>query len=468
MEGDTAVRLPRLVIAGTASGCGKTTVTTGIIGALARSGLAVQPFKAGPDYIDPGYHSLAAGRPSRNLDTWMLGPRTALELFCRSASGSDLALVEGVMGLFDGFSGGSEEGSTAHLAKVLGAPVILVVDASGMAQSAAAMVEGYQRFDPGLRLAGVFFNNAGGPGHYRLLKEAVESRTGVRSVGYLSRDDTLVLPERHLGLVPGPEVGSLNSFLDRLAGRVSGSLEMKTLLELAQSAPDLEPGEPAVFREPRPRAVRIGVARDLAFSFYYQDSLDLLEWHGAELVPFSPLDDPSLPPDLDGLVFGGGFPEVFRERLSANSSMLNSVVHAVQSGMPVYAECGGYMYLSKGIRDQDGRFFPLTGLVPSVTAMQGRRAALGYVTAVTAADCILAAKGYAVRGHEFHWSVMEGLPGENPAFRVASRRGGGSRPEGWWRGNALASYLHLHLASDPQLAANLVESCARYRRKRGE
>lgn len=460
------MKVPRLVIAGAASGCGKTTVATGIIAALGRLGLVVQPFKAGPDYIDPGYHSLAAGRPSRNLDTWILGTEAVVELFCRSASGCDLALVEGVMGLFDGLSTGAEEGSTAHLAKVLGAPVILVVDASGMARSAAAMVEGYQRFDPGLQLAGVFFNNVGGPGHYRLLKEAVESRTGVRSVGYLARDDALKLPERHLGLVPGVEVVELESRLDRLAEKVLSSLNIEGLLELARNSPNLDPGEPVIFREPRPRTVRIGVARDRAFSFYYQDSLDLLEWFGAELVSFSPLEDPCLPPDLDGLVLGGGFPEVFREELAANSGMLVSVARAAREGMPIYAECGGYMYLSEGIRGQDGRFFPMVGLIPSVAVMQGRRVALGYVIAETAADCILARGGYTVRGHEFHWSSMEGVSGESPAFCLKSRRRGEIRSEGWSRGNLVASYLHLHLASDPRLAANLVEACTGYRRAR--
>lgn len=459
--------LPRVIVAGTHSGAGKTTAAMALLAALRARGIAVQPFKAGPDYIDPGYLAAAAGRPSRNLDTWMMGSDAVLECFHRSAAPAGLSIVEGVMGLFDGAGARVEAGSTAHLAKLLRAPVVLVVDGGGMARSAAAVALGFRRFDPDVRVAGVFLNRLGGEGHYLLLKEAIENDAGVAVLGYLPREAALSIPERHLGLVSSAEQRGLEETLRRLAELAARHVEVDALLELARSAPALPaPASRAFPDRPAPAArARIGVARDAAFTFYYEDNLDLLAALGAELVPFSPLADAALPADLDGLLFGGGFPEVFRAELAANVGMLASIRAAIAAGMPVYAECGGLMYLCRGIAGADGDVARMVGAVPAVARMQERRAALGYVTATALRDSVIAERGQTLRGHEFHWSVLEGsLPADGfPAYRTETRRGGRASVEGWARGDLLASYLHVHFVAHPELARRFVERCARYR-----
>lgn len=461
------VELPRVVVAGTHSGAGKTTAVMALLAALRARGVAAQPFKAGPDYIDPGYHAAAAGRPSRNLDTWMMGPDAVVECFQRSAAPAGLSVVEGVMGLFDGVGARVEAGSTAHLAKLLRAPVVLVVDGGGMARSAAAAVLGFRQFDPAVRVAGVFLNRLGGEGHYLLLKEAIEGDTGVRVLGYLPRHPELSIPERHLGLMSSAEQQGLGETLRRLAELAARHVDVDALLELGRSAPALQPLPARAFPDRAAPAVRarIGVARDAAFTFYYEDNLDLLVALGAELVPFSPLADSALPEDLDGLLLGGGFPEVFRAELAANDGMLASVRAAIAAGMPVYAECGGLMYLSQGIAGSDGDVARMVGAVPAVARMQDRRAALGYVTATALRGSVVAETGQTLRGHEFHWSVLEGsLPADGfPAYRAETRRGGRASLEGWARGDLLASYLHVHFVAHPEAAGRFVERCARHR-----
>ncbi|MBI4499085.1 MAG: cobyrinate a,c-diamide synthase [Chloroflexi bacterium] len=453
--------LPRLVLGGTSSGVGKTTLACGLLAALHRRGLRVQPFKAGPDYIDPGYHTLAAGRPSRNLDTWLLSRSGVVECFARAAAGVDLALIEGVMGLYDGVGGRDEAGSTAELAKILGAPVLLVVDAASTPRSIAATVLGFQQFDRDLRLAGVLVTGLESAEHQERLAAAVQAATGLPVLGGLPRREDFRLPERHLGLVPTVASPPLDEFLERLAAQVEESIDLDALLRLARSAPALS-GSTAdgVFPE-RPIAdVTLGVALDEAFSFYYHDNLDLLTAWGARLVPFSPLRDRSLPPGVSGLYLGGGFPEVYARVLADNVDLLTAVRQAAAAGMPIYAECGGMMYLSEGIVDLDEMAFPMVGLVPGLSIMQPGRLFIGYGTLQTRRGTLLAAAGQTLRAHEFHWSSLTLPPQEETAaYAVAEHPG---RLEGFHRGNVLASYFHLHFGSHPDLAQNFVRACARF------
>lgn len=463
-------RIPRIVIAGVQSGVGKTTVATGLMAALAGKGCRVQGFKVGPDFIDPGFHTAATGNISRNLDSWMFSARTIRELFARSAGTADIAVIEGVMGLYDGCDGTREAGSTAQVAKILEAPVILVIDARGMARSAAAMALGYVKFDPRVKIGGCIFNNVGSEGHYRLLKEAVEASIGLPAVGYLIRNRDLKMPERHLGLVPTAEKESLSSYLESLADLITASLDLERILEIARSAPGMPAVSARIFPgKPREKAVRIAVARDKAFNFYYQDSLELLEACGAELVYFSPLADARLPEDIHGLYIGGGFPEMFLKELAGNQAMKESLKRAAGAGMPLYAECGGLMYLAEAIVDFAGQAYPMVGIIPGKAQMQKKLEALGYKTGEVQNDNILAKKGDKVRGHEFHWSRLTSLPETLPAaYRLSGGKGKEDRAEGFvLPGNVLASYLHLHFAAHPRLARNFVASCRRFKRTGG-
>ena len=444
-----------VVIAGAASGVGKTTIATGIIGALAKRGLAVQPFKTGPDYIDPSYHTVAAGRPSRNLDTWMLPHDAIVELFRRASSGVDIAVVEGVMGLYDGHSASDEAGSTAELAKMLGLPVILIVDASGAARSTAAMAVGYRDFDPKLNLAGVIFNGVGSESHYDMCREAVTAATGLKVLGYLPKRPDLTLPERHLGLVPTPENPLPRDFIDNLVAQVEKTIDLNGLLQLARKAvppkvvPSLFP------RRQHAPSVRIGIARDKAFSFYYQDNLDLLAAWGAELVPFSPLADRVLPSDIDGVYIGGGFPEMYAAELAQNRSMLVSIREAAKKGLPIYAECGGLMYLGRSLSDFDGVRHKLAGLLPVESSMKNAKLSLGYRTVRALADNPVLQHGEEVRGHEFHWSQINSESKGQPAYLILEQK----RKEGFCIGSTLASYVHLHFASRPGMAQRFISYC---------
>ncbi|HZK13777.1 MAG TPA: cobyrinate a,c-diamide synthase, partial [Desulfobaccales bacterium] len=362
-----------LVIAGTQSGVGKTTVTLGLLYALARRGLKVQPFKVGPDFIDPGHHTRAAGRVCRNLDGWMLSREANLTLFRRQARGADVAVVEGVMGLFDGYDGASEAGSTAQMAKWLGLPVLLVVDARAMARSAAALVHGFASFDPALNLAGVVFNRIGSAAHLEYLNQALSCLKGVRSFGGLPRDQELAIPERHLGLATAEDHPLDEAYLGRLADRLETHLDLEGLLAALPKLTLPEEPAPAAM----PASVRLGVARDRAFCFYYPENLELLEKFGAELVPFSPLTDRELPAGLDGVYLGGGYPELYAERLAANEALKQALKQNAAGGLPIYAECGGLMYLAREILDLEGRAHPMAGVFPFTVRMLPRLKALG-------------------------------------------------------------------------------------------
>ena len=448
-----------IVIAGVRSGVGKTTIASGVMGALARRGMRVQPFKAGPDYIDPTYHTIACGVPSRNLDTWMLPHPVVAELFHRAGGAADIAVVEGVMGIFDGHSSLDEDGSTAELAKLLDAPVILIADAGKVARSVAAEVLGYQQFDPDLRIAGVILNGVGSERHLEFCQPQIEATTGLPVVGWLPRRDDLTQPERHLGLIPTVEGTVLNDWYDALNAQIEQTIDLDAIIRIAKTAGHPSNSGSQVFPDERqPARAAIAVAQDRAFSFYYQDSLDLLSAWGAEVVPFSPLDDSALPGGVGGVYLGGGFPELFAEELSRNGGMINSIRAAIKRGVPVYGECGGLMYLGESLSDLDGQQFPMVGAIPVVSSMEGRRLHLGYREVEACAEGPLLRAGEQVRGHEFHWSVLQNPPGaESAAYRVVNQDG---RPEGFRSGSVWASYIHVHLGSRPGLAKRFVDTCA--------
>jgi cobyrinic acid a,c-diamide synthase len=443
--------IPRIVIGGTSSGEGKTTVACGLIRALRERGLRVQGFKVGPDYIDPSYHALASGRPGRNLDAFLNGPELVAPLVRHGGQGADVAVIEGVMGLFDGASGRGELASTGHVAKLLQAPVVLVIDAASMARSAAAIVHGYSTFDPDIDVAGVIFNKVGSDTHEQLLREAVEP-LGVPVVGVLRRDERVSAPERHLGLVPAAErEAHTRAALDALGASVAATVDLDAVLALARAAPD-SPGAawtPQPAGEPADGA-RIAIARGPAFSFHYEENLELLAATGAELLPFDPLSDTALPAQAGALVLAGGFPEVFGAELEANDPLRASVREFVASGRPVLAECGGLLYLC---RELDGH--RMCGAIPARAEMT-KRLTLGYreATAQTATPWIEA--GESVRGHEFHYTRVEPEAELSPAWRLSAR--GVERSEGIVAGALQASYLHVHWAAHPQLALRLARA----------
>jgi cobyrinic acid a,c-diamide synthase len=441
--------IPRVVIAGTSSGAGKTSVTCGIIGALRRRGLRVQGFKVGPDYIDPSYHALASGRPGRNLDAFLSGPELIAPLLRHGAGDADVAVVEGVMGLFDGASGCGELASTGHAAKLLGAPVVLVVDAAAMARSAAAIVYGYRTFDPAIDVAGVIFNKVGSDYHEELLREAV-APLGIPVLGAVRRDERVAAPERHLGLVPAGERESrTREALGALADAAERDVDLDGVLALARAARPL-PGAPWTpeHDEPPTRGARIAIARGPAFSFHYEENLELLEAAGAELAPFDPLVDEALPERASALVLAGGFPEVFGAELAGNARLRAAV--AAFDG-PILAECGGLLFLC---RQLDGH--EMCGVLAASARMAGRLT-LGYRAATTATSTPWLVAGERVRGHEFHYSQVETTG--NPAWTLSAR--GGDRPDGVVAGNVQAGYLHVHWAAYPDVARRFAQAAAR-------
>ncbi len=457
---EPGAKIPVIAVAGTHSGSGKTTVTLGIMAALRRKGLTVQGFKVGPDFIDPGHHRTVTGRAAHNLDGWMMQRDANRSIFLRGLWGADAGIIEGVMGLFDGFSGVDETGSTARTAKDLEIPVLLVIDARSMARSAAAVALGFSRFDPELNLAGVVFNRVGSEGHARMLEEAMEAVPGVRLIGCLPRDENLEIPSRHLGLVTADEHLMGEDGIDRLARWIQAHLDLDQLLA---GAPRFHAVAPSL-EGPVAKRIRIGLARDEAFCFYYMENLRLLEASGAELVPFSPLRDKDIPEGVSGLYLGGGYPELHCEALSANRPMKKAVKAFVQAGGVVYAECGGFMYLMRTIRDLKGRGHRMAGVFPFDAVMENRLRSLGYREITTRRPCLLGPAGTRVRGHEFHYSRMTD-PGEeyDTVYSVTGRLGLEETEEGFSVGTALGSYIHLHWGSNPEAAGALVEACARYR-----
>jgi cobyrinic acid a,c-diamide synthase len=457
-----------LVVAGAASGVGKTTVTLGLMAALRRRGLVVQGFKVGPDFIDPAFHALVTGRPSYTLDGWMCGRDAVRATVARHAAGADVAVIEGMMGCFDGVDGASEEGSTAQVAKWLAAPVVLVVDAAASVRSVAALVLGFERFDPDLDVAGVIVNNAGSAAHAGWVLDAIGRGCRAVALGALARDSGLALPERHLGLVTAAEGPLTPAHRHALADAIGRHVDVDHVLALARE-PALDPDPAASPRlgndareAPHAPVASIGVARDLAFQFYYEENLARLRAAGAELVFWSP-ETASGIPDVDGLYFGGGYPELRAGALAANAGVRRGVRTFVEAGGPVYAECGGLMYLADALEDMDGVTHAMVGVLPATVRMRPRRLSLGYTCVTTAAATLLGPAGTAARGHTFHYSTLDAVPASVPrAYRVADARGG-ERLEGYQVGRALLSYVHLHFASNPSMAGAFVAACARRR-----
>lgn len=454
-----------IVIAAPHSGCGKTTITAGIIGALRAQGHRVQPFKVGPDYIDPGYHTLAAGRTCRNLDSWLLPGQAYSDLFARATRDADCAVIEGVMGLYDGARYDSEEGSTAEIAKRFNGAVIVVLDASKVARTIGATALGMQAFDPTLNIVGYIANNVAGAGHGDGVRLAIEQATGKPCFGWVARDPQLALPERHLGLVPTAEAGQWQRFVDHAATVVTQQLDLDALWQAVaeQPTPVIQAMPPAtsvpVAHTSRPR---IAIAEDAAFSFLYPENLELLREAGAELVPFSPLRDPALPPGTQAIYLCGGFPELYAAELARNTALHEKLRVAAAQGVPIYAECGGLMYLTQAIVDQAGVRHPMTGVLPGVTTMTPRLT-MGYRRLRAQSDTWLWRRGEEIRGHEFHYSTWtERPPTLAPLYQMLPwKEPAGPTPQTeQWEGvcadNVLAAYTHLHFLARPQLAERFV------------
>lgn len=453
----TGKKIPRLVLAAPQSGAGKTTVATGLMAALTARGYRVQSFKVGPDYIDPGYHARACGRPAENLDSWLVPAAQLPALFTEACTGADIAIIEGVMGLYDGGRQGIS--STAELAKRLQAPVLLVIDARAMGASAAALALGFRDYDPEVPFAGVILNRLGSPTHADMIREACAA-CGIKVYGALRRGSGLQLPERYLGLVPTEE-NLDGAIIHKWGEAVTQAVDLSALVQLAQSAPSVaavpDAVQPTDHRQ-APSPVRIGIARDEAFSFYYASGLRTLERLGAVLVPFSPLHAKHLP-QVDGLLLGGGFPEQFAAQLAANVALREEMRRAAEAGLPIYAECGGYMYLLQELQDLEGRIWPMTGIFPGRAVMTEKLQMVGYVTATLQQDSLLGPAGTALRGHEFHFSQTELLSAISQPWRFTRLRDGSSYAAGQQRGQVLGSYLHLNFAGCREAAAHFLEVC---------
>jgi cobyrinic acid a,c-diamide synthase len=440
------------MIAGERSGTGKSTIALGIIAALKARGLEVQPFKTGPDFLDPMHHNEVGERISRNLDTWML-PDWVPTSFQRASTGADVSVIEGVMGLYDGVDGRSEEGSSAHLAKRLRCPVILVLDAASTAQSVGAIAKGFKTFDPGVDVRGVIFNRISGKRHLDMLEASIEGLDLV-SLGGVPRSGAVELESRHLGLVPAGERDNRSRY-ERMRETIEEHLDLDLLLRLASEAPGWQE-----VREPLMEKLgdfRLGVARDAAFNFYYEDNFDILRALGARIVDFSPLEDGL--PDADGYYFGGGYPELYLDQLEANELMRESLLRQVDADAPVYAECGGLMYLCRKVRGLDGRVRAMTGVFDAQADMTSKLQALGYVDARCLGDCVLSPAGGSVRGHVFHYSKIVNHGEVQFAYQLSKDKGIDGNLDGKTHKNALASYLHLHFGSNLEFARGFARSC---------
>lgn len=442
------------LIAAPGSGSGKTTISAALMAALKNRGLTVQPFKCGPDFIDPGHHARICGRPSHNLDTWMLPAETNRRIFARSCRDADVALVEGMMGLFDGLRGAGEAGSSAEIAKLLGLPVVLVVDASAAARSIAALVYGFQRFDPSIRISAVILNRVANQRHAEMLIEALKEHDRELLVGWVQQQEEIKLKERYLGLQTAEERSWTTDQIELLASSVERNVPLDRILE--SCAVDL----PQDFREPPQPAfdgpARIGIARDCAFCFYYEAGLEELRRHGAELVEFSPLASPHLPDHLHALYFGGGYPELYAELLSDNTSLLSEIREFAAAGKLIYGECGGLMFLSKELITRDGKVWPMTGLLPLSIQMTDRLVHFGYTDVRFTKDGV-APENMWLRGHSFHCSqITHEEKNIQKTTVVHYSLSGNEQPEGFAVGNVFGSYIHLHFAADPSFVAHFM------------
>jgi len=447
-----------LIIAGERSGVGKTTITLAILSFLSHKGARVQSFKVGPDYIDPMFHTQVTGLPCRNLDPVLTSETYVQNCYARHAQGVDYALIEGVMGLFDGISLNNcqDFASTAHIARLLNLPVLLVLDCSRLSGSIAAIASGYRNFDPHVNIIGVILNRVGSDRHLTQLSSALEN-INLPILGVVHREDDLNIPDRHLGLVPTDELPHLNQLFHKLANLAQSCFDWEKLLPLL--TPKISHHQPNQLLIQKPiKNPRIAIARDRAFNFYYQDNLDLLTEQGAELVYWSPLEDSNLPLDIQGLYIGGGFPEVFAQTLSENYNLHQEIKNAIAQGMPTYAECGGLMYLCDEIIDLSGENWPMLGILPT-TAIMGAKLTLGYRRAIALQPEGLIPQGQKMWGHEFHRSRLTQLS-PNPLFQIQGYLTQDPiQQEGWTRQNLHASYLHLHFGNHPHLVQKILQTC---------
>jgi cobyrinic acid a,c-diamide synthase len=452
----TTIAIPRLLIGGTASGVGKTTFVVGLIRTLRSRGLKVAAFKCGPDYLDPTYHTRASGLVSHNLDGWMMGREGVFGTFTRVSADADIAIIEGVMGLYDGASSRGDEGSSAEIAKWLKAPVLLVVDASGMARTVAAIASGFQTFDPEICLAGVICNRIGSQSHLQLLRDALDVPP---VMGGMPKNTSAVFPERHLGLRTAEEGAVPEALMQSWGEIVRDWCDVDSIISLAQGAPPLSTS-PSGQAAPTTMRCKIGLAFDEAFHFYYEDNLRRLENAGAELVRFSPVHDEHLPP-IDGIYIGGGYPEVHAQQLAANLSMRHEIRSFVRASGAIYAECGGLMYLCSSLRTLDGSRYEMCGILPGETTMRDKLQALGYVEVETVKDSLVGPAGLRFRGHQFRYSNIEISETVTRTFDVSRRRGGASFLEGYQIANVIGSYVHAHWASNPGIPLALVDAFSR-------
>lgn len=447
--------IPRLVIGGSASGAGKTSFTLALAAALRQQGLRVQCFKCGPDYLDPGYHAAASGRECHNLDSWMMGSEAVRATFARQSADADISLIEGVMGLYDGVSPRSDEGSTAAIAKILEAPVLVALDASGVARTLAAVALGLKSFDPSLPVRGFLANRLGSTSHLELLRQALPGEL----LGGLPKSSHLKIPERHLGLVSAEREPWDSERLAQWAAVAAAYIDLDAVLALARAAPPWPVAYEAVSASAsplKPRRKRIGIARDAAFHFYYEANLALLREAGAELVEFSPLADAELPPELDAIYIGGGYPEVFAAELASQSQMRQAIRDFVARGGRVYGECGGLMYLGESLETLGGESFEMLGLLPIRVQMHERLQALGYCEVELQANTVLGPAGTRFRGHQFRYSSLSEAGALDHLYRLRKRRGGEVLEEGYAKGRVLGSYVHAHWASNPAIPRNFL------------
>jgi cobyrinic acid a,c-diamide synthase len=445
------------MVASPGTSCGKTTLALALMAALRKRELIVQGFKCGPDFIDPAHHAVVTGRASHNLDSWMLDAETNRDIFQRTSRGAEVAVIEAMMGLFDGVGGATERGSSAEIAKQLNVPVLLVVDGSAAARSLAAVVRGFESFDPGVKLLGVVLNKVGSEGHLRLLTEAIRASCSTPVLGSLPPTPTIQIPERHLGLTTAAERPLSIEQVSFLAGLVEQHLDLNSLLDacgFVQARSQNARGYVST-KSSLPK-VRVGVPRDRAFCFYYEENLNALREQGAEVAEFNLLESSRLPAELDALYFGGGYPELFAEQLSTKRSLIDDVRQFAAAAKPIYAECGGLMYLAEQLRTADGRIFEMSGVLPLVIEMTSGLVHFGYAETTFECDCLLGARGGVARGHSFHYSRAAQSGDLDHAYRVSYTLSGRCHAEGFARGNVLASYIHLHFRSNPALAASLI------------
>lgn len=452
---------PKIVVAGATSGVGKTAITTAIMYALTKNGFHVQPFKIGPDFIDPSYHNLVSGRPSRNLDVWMMGKNGVLKCFNNSSQGADVAIIEGVMGLFDGLSGKDDYASTAQIAKMLDAPVILVIDAGKAARSIAAIALGFLHFDKKLKIAGFILNNVAGDKHAKFVQDAFACKVNVPIIGIVRRDKKITIEERHLGLIPALELEKKKRSIHQSAKYISEQIDIDKIQSLCKPINRTK----AIQKEFPDTHIRVAVALDESFNFYYADNFDALRKQQAELIFFSPVNDVKLPENIQGIILGGGFPEILADKLEFNQAMIKSILKAATNGMPIYGECGGLMYLTRSIRtNNEGKKKrqKMVGLIEADTFMSGKLT-LNY----TEADCTSSffEDIYKIRGHEFHYSNIENISTDSK-FAYNMRRGNGvdNKRDGFVVYNCLASYMHLHFANN-RLPERFIKSCLEFSHK---